>query len=146
MKTTPIIAILAAGASLSLSACKDQNRTTTPPPDSVIQPPRNPPPPIATNPPPQMATWDSVQSDHPEGATNPPIPFLYVTPEKECFKAWVSPFRAGGPDAMGDKVRTDCATEDCGTPIACPEDRAQRLLATWREQQAAPRLDDADSE
>lgn len=94
-----------------------------PPPPHRL-PTANPPPP----PRPTLPTWDEVASPHPEGATNPPAPFLVVTPERDCFKVWVSPFLAGQPDKWGDRVRTDCATEDCGTPISCPEDRVQALL------------------
>ena len=140
MKTTPIIAVLVAGSALSLTACKGKVEPTTNPPPPVMEPTENPPAPIpAGNPPPPeqptLPSWDDVASTHPEGATNPPIPFLYVTPEGDCYKDFVSPFRAGGPDAIGDRVREDCDTESCGTPVACP-DRAQPLLDTYKARAA----------
>ncbi len=147
MKTTPIIAVLAAGSALTLSACKGKVEPTTNPPPPIIEPAGNPPPPIlepTENPPaPEQATlpaWDDVSSSHPEGATNPPIPFLYVTPEGDCYKDFVSPFRAGGPDGIGDRVREDCATEPCGTQVACP-DRAQPLLDAYKSA-PAPDVED----
>ncbi len=137
MKTTPIIAVLAAGSALSLSACKGKVEPTTNPPPPIMEPTENPPAPTvepAGNPPPPeqppLQSWDDVSSAHPQGATNPPIPFLYVTPDGDCYKDFVSPFRAGGPDGIGDRVRDDCGTEPCGTQIECP-DRAQPLLDAY---------------
>jgi hypothetical protein len=140
MKTTPIIAVLAAGSALSLSACKGKVEPTSNPPAPVVEETENPPAPIpAGNPPPpeqpEMPAWDDVASSHPEGATNPPIPFLYVTPEGDCYKDFVSPFRAGGPDGIGDRVREDCDTEPCGTQVVCP-DRAQPLLDVYKARTA----------
>ncbi|MFT6142871.1 MAG: hypothetical protein ACJAZO_001128 [Myxococcota bacterium] len=147
MKTTPIIAVLAAGSALSLSACNGKIELTTNPPPPDIQPTENPPAPsqepMENPPPPQqpsLPSWNDVASSHPEGATNPPIPFLYVTPEGDCYKDFVSPFRASGPDGIGDRVREDCATEACGTQIACPE-RAQPLMDTYKTR---PTRDDED--
>lgn len=137
MNTTPIIAVLVAGSALTLTACKNKVEPTTNPPAPIEQPTGNPPAPqmiepeMTENPPaPPLPSWDDVASGHPEGATNPPIPYLYVTPEGECFKEWVSPFRAGGPDGISDRVRDDCRTEDCGAPVECPE-RAQALLDAY---------------
>ena len=145
MKTRPIIAVLAAGASLTMSACSGRVERPTPDPPPP-PPPGNPPAPA---PEPEVATlptWDDVVSEHPEGATNPPIPHLYVTAAGDCYKDWVSPFIAAGPDGKRDRVRTDCDTEPCGTPIVCPEDRAERLISAWQAEQAAGAGTDADSE
>lgn len=132
--------IVAAGSALTvgLVGCKGKG-TTTPEPEVTSNPPEpvviaNPPEPEPPEPEtvtldrdPSKPQWADVGSGHPEGATNPPIPELIVTPDGRCYKQWVSGmvFR---PGQNGDRV-LDCGEDDdCGTPIQCP-DKAERVLA-----------------
>lgn len=82
---------------------------------------------MSHNPPAPLPTWDEVKSSHPEGATNPPSPVLLVSPDGlSCYKQWVGGMVPVTPET-GDRVGT-CAPEGCGTPIECPQPRAQELL------------------
>lgn len=98
-------------------------------PTEIVAPPGPPPPgSISVNPPPRLPRWDEVPSGHPAGATNPPSPVLLATPDGRCFKQWVSPMIRG--DFHRDRV-TECPNPDpivgdCGTPIECPPDAAER--------------------
>ncbi len=132
---------------LSVASCAKEQPTTNPPPppathtqnppppdlepdvkpdvkpddEADIPPPTNPPPPIEPQPEPQhLPTWDDVPSGHPEGATNPPIPVLVVTPDGECYKRWQSPFM-GRQGVSFDPHVEDCKGTDigCGTRIQC---------------------------
>lgn len=135
-KRTPVRVLLAGTAlSVSLAACGKSGEVEASPPDAppinVDRPPTaNPPPPIRPEEPPEevvLPSWDDVASGHPEGATNPPSPFLRVTPEGDCYKFWrgmMAPPRPG--EVIGDRVE-ECP-EDCGTQIVCPEPRTQQLL------------------
>lgn len=94
----------------------------------------NPPPPDPNRTVPTVAplpTWDEVESGHPKGATNPPMPELVVTPSGDCFKAWRSPM-APSSIPHGDRVQESCDA-DCGTPIQCP-DKAKDLLDAHERQ------------
>lgn len=77
----------------------------------------------------ELPTWDEVESGHPEGATNPPIPELVVTPDGQCFKQWRGAMIRPEPGELrGDRVE-DCGS-DCGVPIQCP-DKAKELLDAY---------------
>lgn len=101
--------------------------------------PGNPPlqTPVTTGNPPiepsvsSLPTWDSVASGHPEGATNPPMPVLAVTPDGRCFKEWRDP-RMMTPElrADGGRILTSAA-ETTGTEVQCP-DTAGPLLEKAR--------------
>ena len=152
MKATPIISILVAGAALTLSGCgrPEPQRTHNPPapfpelvegmetPEGTDVPTGTPPENISRNPPAPLQTWTAATKDRDLGGTNPPAPILIVTPEGACYVDWVSPFMGDGPQYQS-RVRTDCDTATCGTPILCPEPRAQGLLD-------AVSAKDADSE
>lgn len=112
------VVVLSAGAALAFGCAKDD------PPEQAV--------PVA------LPAWDDVPSGHPEGATNPPMPELVVTPEGDCFKRWVSPMkRPTGP--RGNRV--EACVEDCGTAIVCPPE-AEALLAAWRAEQGADAADE----
>lgn len=142
-----VILPLAAGALLAVGCGpKETEIARNPPPLEPERPPEAPPvavpdaavKPININPPPPgppLPTWDQVASGHPEGATNPPIPVLNVTPTGVCYKAWMSPFSARERPIV-DSVRTDCdeSIDACGTQIVCPPQAAQ-LLADWNAKQ-----------
>jgi hypothetical protein len=128
-----LVVVLSSGAALS---CSPLDPTPTPPlpgnppiPEATPSPvpPTNPP--VAT--PAPLPTWDQVESGHPKGATNPPIPELIVTPDRHCYKNWrPSMIMPSGPS--GNRVQT-CPTETpnpCGTEIQCPPE-AQGLLDAW---------------
>jgi hypothetical protein len=67
-----------------------------------------------------LPSWDDVESGHPKGATNPPTPYLIVTPDMKCYKAW-RPGMLPPTPANSDQVRECPVPEDCGTPIECPD-------------------------
>ena len=99
----------------------------------------NPPPPVDTgaisrNPPaPGLPTWDEVESGHPEGATNPPRPELWVTEDgTDCFKSWQPPTKPD-PEVMrdGGRVIPDAGHAGAATAIACP-DKASEVLKSWK--------------
>ncbi|TNE85455.1 MAG: hypothetical protein EP330_25565 [Deltaproteobacteria bacterium] len=137
------VRILAAGAALSVSltACGPKNGGMTenpPPPEPEVEAQPEEVEPVTSNPPPveveagALPTWDEVASGHPEGATNPPSPFLRVTPEGECYKFWrgmMAPPRPG--EIIGDRVQACEEGADCGTQIQCPEPRASELLEAF---------------
>jgi hypothetical protein len=61
------------------------------------------------------------------------MPVLVVTEDgRSCFKHWQSPMV---PDRdlmrLGGKVVPDVASAP-GTPIVCPQEKAEALLAAWR--------------
>jgi hypothetical protein len=96
----------------------------------------NPPPPTELE---GLPSWEEVASGHPEGATNPPSPFLRVTPEGECFKFFrgmMMPPRPG--EIIGDRVEPCPEEGSCGTQIACPEPRASELLEAYRTGEVVP--------
>ncbi|MCB9763390.1 MAG: hypothetical protein H6739_26725 [Alphaproteobacteria bacterium] len=107
-----------------------------PPPEEVPTGPSlekpdnyNPPRPVTLDPPPPTTpTWDEVESGHPEGATNPPIPVLAVTPDGRCFKEFFDPRRVPPEARENDGARRIAdASETNGTEIYCPE-RADAVL------------------
>lgn len=75
-----------------------------------------------------LPKWDDVPSGHPEGATNPPSPYLIVSPNGDCYKKWEGGMIPGGPD----RVETDCSDGKCGTQIQCPDGEAEKLLEAWK--------------
>lgn len=87
----------------------------------------NPPPPQLPGA--LLPTWESVASNHPEGATNPPIPVLAISADgTECFKEWYDPRMV--PEqarAMGGHVLLEGAISE-GTAVECPPDRVEALL------------------
>ncbi|MCO4745471.1 MAG: hypothetical protein KC912_11835 [Proteobacteria bacterium] len=132
MSKRPVVRVLIAGAALSIAGCKKGGEPAEPPVTAPVEeveaiPTANPPPP----PPPDsnLPAWDEVASGHPEGATNPPSPFLLVTPDGDCYKGWrgaMMPPRPG--EVIGDRVQVCEEGADCGTAIQCPEPRASELL------------------
>jgi hypothetical protein len=124
MRRHSFVVTVATGA-LLLGACKSDEPIT-----------RNPPmPEPVPMPDPSLPTWDQVASGHPPGATNPPIPHLVVKPDGTCYKLWTSPMMRPEPGKIGDYVDPNCAGDDCGTPIQCP-DRAAEVLAAWKAGEA----------
>jgi hypothetical protein len=116
---------------LVFQACSGSGSQRThnpPPPDPLPEPiPEVVPQPVPALPVPSsgMPTWDEVPSPHPEGATNPPSPVLIVTPERRCYKRWVSPFLP----AEKHQDRVEACGDSCGgTEIQCPPE-ADELLA-----------------
>ena len=112
----------------------------------------NPPPaglPVSMNPPPRLQTWDEVESGHPAGATNPPMPVLVTFADgRACFKEWVSPMiphpelrELGGRVIAGAE---DLSSEAHLTAIVCPEERQQALLERWRASQQIDGSQDED--
>ena len=136
------VIILAAGAALTVSACKPKAAATPEEPEPEPIRTANPPAPtipeadaevdegepegVELDRDPAKPMWDDVPSGHPKGATNPPIPELIVTPEGQCFKRWVSPM-AMNPGGIGPKVLPCDPADHCGTPIQCPDKAAQVL-------------------
>ena len=105
------------------------------PPSFPINPPGFNEPPLAEKrvaDAPPLPSWDEVKSGHPEGATNPPSPFLVVTPEGRCFKEWrgmMAPPQPGVP--FGDRVQECGEEDDCGAEVQCPQPKTSELLADW---------------
>lgn len=135
----PVVRVLLAGAALTVgvAACtKDPGPTHNPPP--------LPPEPVTTTNPPvpevpvpvatALPTWDEVQSGHPEGATNPPMPVLEVNEAGDaCAKAWFDP-RAVPPEARQKGGVVLAAGEaPTGTPVQCPADQVAEVLARHAE-------------
>ena len=133
-----VVRVVAAGAALSLAATacnKPEKPFINPPPPPerpVTENPPAPEPAPAPDPAPAstLPAWDDVESGHPEGATNPPIPVLEVTADGlRCFKHWQSPMI---PDRdairLGGRVLDD-ATAARGVEVQCPEDRRDALIA-----------------
>jgi len=80
----------------------------------------------------ELPTWDEVKSGHPEGATNPPIPELIVTPDGECYKDWRAGMLPPAPgEPVGDRVQECAEGVDCGTRIQCPQERSAELLKAF---------------
>ncbi|MDP2311540.1 MAG: hypothetical protein Q8P41_01440 [Pseudomonadota bacterium] len=123
--SSPFVRVL--GVALVMSACEK----SVPPADSPVPAPA----PGAARPA-TLPTWDSVASDHPEGATNPPSPVLFVsrTPPG-CFKVWMGgmmPFPADIREARGRVVETPAHAEG-GTEVACPAGQPETLLAAYAQ-------------
>ncbi len=148
------VVILTAGAALTVAGCRTGHdglqtnppgtvaSTETPAPETIVPeviapevgapndlPIRTSNPPRAQLPESVLPTWESVSSDHPEGATNPPIPVLAVTADgTECFKEWYDPRTV--PEqarAMGGYV-LDEGSRSGGTLIQCPAEKVKTLL------------------
>lgn len=158
----PVVLPLAAGLALSVAgtACtgKDVKSEDPPPEQPTSNPPAPPPDPPeerTTNPPgppsdekpkpePQgdgaaeLPTWEAVESGHPEGATNPPVPVLLVQADGErCWKSWSDPRRVDREvHAKGGRVLEGEAQAEGATEIQCP-DNASTVLAKHAELQAA---------
>jgi hypothetical protein len=132
----PVVRVMIAGAALSIAGCKKSAEVGEPPDAPVTAPvddgvraipTANPPPPPP--PPSDLPTWDEVASGHPEGATNPPSPFLLVTPDGDCYKGWRGGMMAPRPgEVFGDRIQVCEEGADCGTAIQCPEPRTSELL------------------
>ncbi len=158
-----IVQTFAAGALLTIAGCAKSNPdgpTENPPPPEVQEPEpepetenppepeppdkleepihRNPPPPIdePIEPTKTLPRWDEVPSNHPEGATNPPIPVLVVKSEGECYKRWTSPFAARAGIKMQPHHDPECDKLDlgCGTQIECPPEAADILAGTMEKE------------
>jgi len=83
----------------------------------------------------ELPTWDEVKSGHPEGATNPPIPELIVTPDGDCYKDWRPGMLLPPPgEPVGDRIQECGEGVDCGTRIQCPEERMQALMEAVEEE------------
>ncbi|MDG1479019.1 MAG: hypothetical protein P8R54_05475 [Myxococcota bacterium] len=142
------VVILTAGAALTVAGCRAgrDDPATPPPADASTEAPApesivpevmtpsggpirtvNPPPPQL--PEPTLPTWESVTSDHPEGATNPPIPVLAVSADgTECFKEWYDPRTVPKQArAMGGYV-LDEGSRSGGTLVQCPAEKVKTLL------------------
>jgi hypothetical protein len=131
--SSPFVRVL--GVALVMSACEK----TTPPAEIPVEPTEVPPGPpggpIPThNPPATLPTWESVISGHPEGATNPPSPVLFVSKAPQaCFKVWMGgmiPFPPDISQAAGRVVETPADVEQ-GTEVQCPAGQPETLLAAY---------------
>ncbi|MFO0658878.1 MAG: hypothetical protein U0165_03445 [Polyangiaceae bacterium] len=133
MKKPFLVTISAAALVSGAASCSDgsSNMTHNPPPPEVH---RNPP--MTPDPVPSGAAstasssglpkWEDIPSPHPVGATNPPSPFLIVTPEGACYKVWEGGMIPGGPDRV-----ENCGQSCKGTHIECTS-KATTLLAAYR--------------
>lgn len=133
--------VLAAGAALTVGlatqvACKKDVISENPPPP---EPMGNPPPPepvvIANPPPPDAATalptWDEVESGHPEGATNPPMPVLVAALDgSACYKAWYDPRAVPAEARQKGGIVLDAgeAPPERATAVQCPADQLAEVL------------------
>ena len=141
----PIVVTVAAGTALTvaLAGCGAKEMPENPPDAPTANPPAPElapePEPLGNPPPPEPdadlgavipPSWDDVKSGHPEGATNPPIPVLIVTPDRDCYKGWRSPMVPPTPQNQ-DRVQACPTPEDCGTQVQCPP-KADELLAAWK--------------
>ena len=151
------VVVMAAGATLTVAGCRAgrEEPVTAPPAESaestevatpdegstpapetivpeVLSPSEgpirtaNPPRPVT---PESLPAWEDVESGHPEGATNPPIPVLAVNADgSECFKEWYDPRVV--PEqarATGGRVMTEGESSE-GTQVECPQERVDALL------------------
>lgn len=97
-------------------------------PPTVGQPPTNPPMPR------RLPTWDEVKSSHPEGATNPPSPTLYVARDTgACFKDWLPGMIKPDDDimAVGGRVYAHESDVVDATKIVCPEGQPAKLVSEY---------------
>jgi hypothetical protein len=109
--------------------------TNPPPPDL---PGGDGPAPAST-----LPTWESVESGHPEGATNPPRPVLAVTQDGRCFKEWVGGMMPPDPNVMSDGGRVISGPGDTsGTEVQCPP-TAKKVLEAHAARQAGGKAPDA---
>jgi len=147
VKRTPYIVTLTASGALTVSGCfahLDSTQSTgvdkTPPQlpaQPLISTMTNPPVPIdSNNSTSSLPTWDEVTSDHPMGATNPPVPVLAIQPDTiRCYKEWYAPRRDAnfGRDMDGDPSNLELVLPSGsfsgGTEIQCPQERTNRSLA-----------------
>jgi hypothetical protein len=131
-------ALVTTAASCTPGASNGANSADPPrnPPDPTQSPTitHNPPMPTvaASTAPPSASSssglphWEDVASTHPVGATNPPSPYLVVTPEGACYKVWEGGMTRGGPDRV-----EACGNACKGTHIECTP-KAAELLAAYR--------------
>lgn len=130
----PLVRVWMAGATLS-AACGREVPPAGPPGSPVEVPMMNPPPP------PPLPAWEEVLSNHPEGATNPPVPYLEVLADgSRCFKAWrggmVPPDRAillAGGKVVGS------VSEATGVEIRCDAEKVAELLRKTAEAAEEPK-------
>lgn len=119
--SSPFVRVL--GVALVMSACEK-----SPPPTESPVPPT--PAPAA------LPTWDSVGSGHPDGATNPPSPVLFVSKAPlSCFKVWMGGMIPFPPDISqaGGRVVATPADVDGGTEVQCPAGQPDTLLAAYAQ-------------
>lgn len=140
----PLVRVLLAGAVLSASssACtKDPQATTNPPPPEHEQPgqPEQDPPTSA------LPTWASVESDHPPGATSPPMPVLVVNEAGDaCYKAWYDPRRVPPEARAKGGVVLDEGEEPSGTQVQCPPEQVAEVLGRHALLRSAEGSEDGD--
>ncbi len=141
----PVVRVVAAGAALSLAAtgCKKEPEVTGNPPPPTLpeepspvpqeeRPTSNPPAPSS-----DLPTWESVASNHPKGATNPPMPVLAVTEDgAHCYKEWRGGMIPPDPEvlAVGGRVLTEGQASD-GTEVQCPP-HAEKVLQAHASRKA----------
>lgn len=149
--TRPFVRVL--GVALAVSGCeKGPSGPVTanpPPPEPVVV---NPPPPevvaeVGNEAPPAssgaeaLPTWDSVESGHPQGATNPPYPVLVVTRDTQaCYKAWrggMVPPEPGVREVGGSVIENAAALPSRATQVQCPEGQPAKLLEAWASYEAS---------
>jgi hypothetical protein len=91
--------------------------------------------------PPPLGTWESVKSGHPEGATNPPTPYLLVSPDgASCWKAFGGGMTGPTPETSNRVLKV--GEEPHGTAIVCP-DFAKEVLAKPACPEAEPQTGEA---
>jgi hypothetical protein len=98
----------------------------------------SPAPPIAPRSASALPTWDEVESGHPPGATNPPLPMLALSADGEhCYKEWLSPMRPTDQLVEAIKIGGRVLAEgeqSTGTEVQCPDNaeavRARAAAAT----------------
>ena len=138
--SSPFVRVL--GVALVVTACGEKPIVEPTPapmipevlPTAVPTPPEpmptaNPPAPTST-----LPAWDDVKSSHPEGATNPPSPVLFVTAEpKACFKVWMGGMMPPLSDIReaGGRVVATAAEVPNGTEVQCPPGQPETLIAAY---------------
>lgn len=146
------------GATALLGGCPPTHTVNPPEPPPVANPPAPEPPPTANPPAPEnpvinppmnppvpsaLPTWDQVESGHPEGATNPPFPTLYVARDTgSCFKAWLPGMIRPADDILEVHGRVYAKETEVsgGTKVVCPEGQPAGLLADWDKALAEGRI------
>ena len=154
-RTPPVVRVLAAGAALTLAGmgCAKEEPPTgnpppPPPPTGMTPPPTQPAPPAAGPPGGDgntgdgaaqagaLPSWESVGSNHPKGATNPPMPVLAVTEDGRCFKEWRGGMLPPDPEVMAVGGRVISGPDQTqGTETQCPP-HAQEVLAAHATRKA----------
>lgn len=132
----PLVRIVGLSLAGAAVACQTHN----PPKDGTVThnpPAPDPEPPLVPptgNPPAPLPTWDEVSSGHPEGATNPPYPVLYVVrPTQACYKGWMGGMMPPPPDIMEANGRVLENGDNLAglTQVQCPPGEPARLIAAY---------------